>query len=58
MGSLWTLFKRGDVFVVEYMSGEVAGITKQVTVSEAQALQLQSAADDVAVRIINENGGS
>ncbi len=46
-GDSWTIVKDGEVYVLSYISGELAGREKAITIEEADAKRL--AAGDVTI---------
>ena len=58
-GKWWGLYFRGGVHVLEYMSGELYGRAREVTIDAAEAEALKASGDDAtATRIIVAHGGS
>lgn len=52
-GASWTLYQTSDAFVLEYVSGELAGREKTLTIAEEDAVRLASGAatiDDILIQ--------
>lgn len=56
-GDWWSLLKREEGYVLEYISGEHGGRLKQLAVNESEAQRLMRGKDDVE-QIIIDHGAS
>ena len=56
-GGFWSVVRRGEAYVLDYVSGELAGRARQVVISEEEAHRLESGDDEAAMAVINAHGG-
>ena len=56
-GSSWALLQRDGGYVLHFMSGAVGGLSKDISLSEAEAEAIRAGGDAAAEQVIAIHGG-